>query len=80
MGEQLMSGRIYDLSGKATCKKCGRDMRLSSENNFNGPSCKSKKCDGSLLDAEYDSEAAYPGTLAFEPKKIEQDGEEKAQH
>lgn len=82
-----MSGRIYDQSGKATCKKCGRDMRLSIENNFNGPSCKSKKCDGSLLDAEYDTEAAYPGTFEFELKMLiqdaeakTQDGEEKSQH
>ena len=75
-----MSGRIYDLSGKATCKKCGREMRLSSERNFNGPKCKSKKCSGSLLDAEYYMDAEYPGTLSFELKKLSQDGEEKAQH
>ena len=70
-----MSGRIYDLSGEATCKKCGRDMRLSSENNFNGPSCKSKKCDGSLLDAEYNENAANPGTFMFEVKSLSQHGE-----
>jgi hypothetical protein len=75
-----MSGRIYDLSGKATCKKCGRDMTLSSERNFNGPSCKSKKCDGGLLDAEYDTDASYPGTLSFEMKKLDQNGEETSQH
>lgn len=58
-----MSGRFYDRSGKATCKKCGSDMVLSHDNNFNGAVCKNKKCDGNLLDAIYDPDVAYPGTI-----------------
>ncbi len=54
-----MSGRIYDLSNKAMCKKCGSDMLLSSERNFNGPKCKNKKCQGSLIDAEYEKNETY---------------------
>ena len=65
-----MSGRIYDYSGKATCLKCGSDMFLSSERNFNGPMCKNKKCDGRMLDASYDESVSYPGTFSFELKTL----------
>lgn len=34
-------------------------MLLSQERNFNGPKCKNKKCDGSLLDALYDDSISY---------------------
>lgn len=60
-----MSGRLYDLSGKANCKKCGSDMFLSRERNFNGPKCKNKKCDGGTLDAEYDKDVLVPGTFLY---------------
>lgn len=48
-----MSGRLYDLDNAAKCKLCGSEMRTSSDNNFNGPSCKNKKCKGGILEAEY---------------------------
>jgi hypothetical protein len=60
-----MSGRIYDQSGKATCKKCKGDMFLSSERNFNGPKCKNKKCNAGLLDAEYDEAVKTPGSFLY---------------
>jgi hypothetical protein len=72
-----MSGRIYDQSGKATCKKCGSNMLLSQERNFNGPKCKNKKCDGSLLDALYDDSISYPGYYVNFIKEIENNLDEK---
>ena len=50
-----MSGKYYDISGKATCKKCKSDMILSIDRNFNGPKCRNPKCDGGISDADYDS-------------------------
>ena len=50
----------YDLSGKATCRKCKSDMILSIDRNFNGPKCSNSKCDGGIADAEYDRVAPYP--------------------
>ena len=49
-----MSGRIYDLSEKATCKKCGSEMTLSKHRNFWGPKCKNESCDGGIGDADYE--------------------------
>ena len=55
-----MSGKYYDLSGKATCRKCKSDMILSIDRNFYGPKCRNPKCNGSISDAEYDTSIPYP--------------------
>ena len=73
-----MSGRIYDMSGKATCTKCGSDCWLSNERNFWGPKCKNIKCGNESLEfIEYDESAAYPGTSSFEIKKLDNKDERK---
>jgi tRNA(Ile2) C34 agmatinyltransferase TiaS len=64
-----MSGRIYDLLGTPYCKKCGSQMLSSAERNFNGPRCKSKKCGGGLLDAEYRDEKGEKVTILNYIKK-----------
>ena len=55
-----MSGKYYDLSGKATCRKCKSDMILSIDRNFYGPKCRNSKCNGEISDAEYDTTVPYP--------------------
>lgn len=67
-----MSGRIYDLSNRATCKKCGSDMLLSSERNFWGPKCKNKGCDGGTLEAEYLDNVYFENYFVKIGKKNEQ--------
>ena len=57
-----MSGRIYDLGIEPICLKCGSDMFTSHEQNFNGPRCKNKKCDGGIMDAKYKPFTESPKT------------------
>lgn len=67
-----MSGRIYDSGIDPVCGKCGSKMLSSAERNFNGPKCKNKKCDGSLMDAIYknnifiDSEKQTPVKVEYD--------------
>jgi len=48
-----MSGRFYDKSEHAICKKCGSEMILSKHRNFWGPVCKNEDCDGGPANVEY---------------------------
>ena len=66
-----MSGRIYDQSGKATCKLCGSDCYLSYDRNFNGPKCKNIECGNiNLMEIEYDESVKHLGIFTEEIRKL----------